>query len=90
MGEPVVMKCAAYSVTGLSYGGLSVIIGSFTLFHLFFCKVGSCHLPRLALNLLAPLLSFWNAGITGVCNCAWLGGGLHLCGTGTGLSWKWT
>lgn len=77
MGEPVVMRFTAYSVTGLSYGEPSAVIGSFALFHLFFYKVGSCHLPRLALNLLSSLLSFWSAGITGVCHCVWLGG-LHL------------
>lgn len=69
MGEPAVMRFAAYPVTGLSYGGLSAVFGSFALFRLFFCKVGSCHLSRLVLNLLSSLLSFWSAGITGVPLC---------------------
>lgn len=58
MGEPVVMRLTAYSVTGLSYGGLRAVIGSFAMFCLFFCKVGSCYLPRLALSLLSSLLIF--------------------------------
>lgn len=35
-GEPVIMRFAACPVTGLSYGGLSAVFGSFALFHLFF------------------------------------------------------